>query len=280
MAQTPPPPAAPTPLAPAAVTTPMAAAVARAQAAATAAATRSAAFEDRLPAPLRREGLLDLRLWQWLALPIVLVIALVLAAISTLLARRLLRPAASPHRHRDRRRSPTPRARAGPARVHRPVLRGVAAGAGPPRAGPSLPARPAQGPGSDRAVLGRAAADRSLQPPVRPTLRARRTAPPRRAGADRPESRQGLPLRDRGGGAAAERRPRRDRPPRRAGRGRHRGRAGGAEDDRERLRRHQRDRRSAGGRGRPLPLPCRRHHRRDRGASACARRGSARPSAP
>ena len=54
---------------------------------------------------------------------------------------------------------------------------------------------------------------------------------------------------------AAERRARRHRPHRRAGRGRHRGRAGGAEDDRERLRRHQRDRRPAGARRRPLPLP-------------------------
>ena len=70
-------------------------------------------------------------------------------------------------------------------------------------------------------------------------LRARGPSARRGAGAARPARRQDLPLRDRGGGAAAERRPRRDRPHRRSGRGRHRGRAGGAEDDRERLRRHQ-----------------------------------------
>jgi hypothetical protein len=48
--------------------------------------TREAPFERRLPAPLRRNTALDLRLWQWLALPILLLLALVAAAIATWIA--------------------------------------------------------------------------------------------------------------------------------------------------------------------------------------------------
>ncbi|HEX2466173.1 MAG TPA: mechanosensitive ion channel family protein [Thermoanaerobaculia bacterium] len=58
-----------------------------------AAPTRSAQFEQKLPAPLRREGFLDLRIWQWLALPVLLLIALVLATFATIAVRRVLRPA-------------------------------------------------------------------------------------------------------------------------------------------------------------------------------------------
>jgi MscS family membrane protein len=78
--------------------TPAATAVGQEQAAAVAVVaiatpTRGAPFEDRLPPPLRRQSLLDLRLWQWIALPIVLLIAFVLAMVATFLVRRLLRPA-------------------------------------------------------------------------------------------------------------------------------------------------------------------------------------------
>jgi MscS family membrane protein len=61
--------------------------------AATVAPTREALFESRLPAPLRRVGLLDLRVWQWLALPVLLLVALIAASIATWVVRNLLRPA-------------------------------------------------------------------------------------------------------------------------------------------------------------------------------------------
>jgi MscS family membrane protein len=95
-AQTPAPTPPPQPSVAAA--TPVATAVDQAEAAAAAVVaittpTRSAPFEDRIPAPLRRESVLDLRIWQWIALPVILLVAFVLSAIATVLVRRLLRPA-------------------------------------------------------------------------------------------------------------------------------------------------------------------------------------------
>ena len=55
--------------------------------------TREAPFERNLPAPLRRVGLLELRLWQWMALPILLFVALVLATVVATFVRKALRPA-------------------------------------------------------------------------------------------------------------------------------------------------------------------------------------------
>jgi MscS family membrane protein len=53
-------------------------------------ATREAAFERRLPAPLRRESFLDLRVWQWLALPLLLLVAFLLAALATMFVHRVI----------------------------------------------------------------------------------------------------------------------------------------------------------------------------------------------
>jgi MscS family membrane protein len=55
--------------------------------------TREAPFERNLPAPLRRTGFLDVRVWQWLALPILLVTALILAVLATAIMRRILKRA-------------------------------------------------------------------------------------------------------------------------------------------------------------------------------------------
>jgi MscS family membrane protein len=55
--------------------------------------TREAPFERGLPASLRRTSLFDLRVWQWMALPILLMAALVLAALAAAIVRRALRPA-------------------------------------------------------------------------------------------------------------------------------------------------------------------------------------------
>jgi MscS family membrane protein len=67
----------------------------RAAAVATPAALgRAATFERDIPAPLREPSFLGLRVWQWIALPILLVIAFVIAAIATILVRRVLLPAA------------------------------------------------------------------------------------------------------------------------------------------------------------------------------------------
>jgi MscS family membrane protein len=58
--------------------------------------TREAPFERNLPAPLRRSsGVLDVRVWQWMALPILLVVAFLFAALTTALVRRVLKRAAA-----------------------------------------------------------------------------------------------------------------------------------------------------------------------------------------
>jgi MscS family membrane protein len=66
-----------------------------AAAAAIAQPTRVASFEHSLPAPLRRGSFLDLRLWQWLALPLLLLVSLVLAAVVTVFVRRVMSAATS-----------------------------------------------------------------------------------------------------------------------------------------------------------------------------------------
>ncbi len=127
--------------------------------------TREAPFERKLPAPLRRVGLLDLRLWQWIALPV-------------LLARRL-----RAGRGRDRAgaraccarrsRAPRPRSTTTLLRARRAARSCSRSPSCSSRRGlpvlalaepvARLPARAAQGPGRGRAVLGRAAPDRRLR---------------------------------------------------------------------------------------------------------------------
>jgi MscS family membrane protein len=76
----------------AAATPPPAVATAATAAAATPAPTREAAFEKNLPAPLRRVLFLDVRVWQSIALPLLLAIAVLLAWLATAITRRVLRP--------------------------------------------------------------------------------------------------------------------------------------------------------------------------------------------
>ena len=100
-AQTPPaPPASSAATSPSAVATPApadqtAAAAGVAAVVVATTPTREAPFERNLPAPLRRTGFMDVRVWQWMALPILFVTALLLAALATFLVRRILTKAAS-----------------------------------------------------------------------------------------------------------------------------------------------------------------------------------------